>query len=94
MRKCLLSGFGFDHRGINFSLITVLDTITSQSQSKVVLRIGFVADSLPLTVTMQESATKPILKTTLSQRGLSCPEGCNAPRCNSIYHVHESRVPM
>ena len=36
-------------------------------QGKVVLRIGFVADSLPFTVTTQESATKPILKTTLVQ---------------------------
>ena len=34
---------------------------------KVVLRIGFVADSLPLKITVRtkESATKPILKTNL-----------------------------
>ena len=39
-------------------------------QGKVVLRIGFVVDSLHLTVTTQESATKHILKTTLVQGGV------------------------
>ena len=39
--------------------------IRNRVKDKVVSRIGFVADSLPLTVTTQESATKPIFKTTL-----------------------------
>ena len=34
-------------------------------KDKVVLRIGFVANSLPFAVTTQESATKPIFKATL-----------------------------
>ena len=39
--------------------------VGNRVKGKVVLRIGFVTNSLPFAVTTQESATKPILLTTL-----------------------------
>ena len=52
---------------MSYFFIYLLRFTSFDDKSKVVLRIGFVADSLHLTVTTQKSATKPI---TLEKRAI------------------------
>ena len=63
--------------------------VGNRVKDKVVLRIGFMDDSLPLAVTNQESATKPIFKATLVKWGsLSGFESRIRDVCSKICKIY------